>query len=359
MDSVVSARHRDNNFNILRMFAALAVLITHSFALATGDPRAEPFRGTLGMTMGLMAVDIFFITSGFLITGSLLKRGGAIEFIWARALRIFPALVVMLVITVFGMGLFVTTLPVDQYLTSKQVYSYFVYCATLFFGVAYDLPGVFTDNPYKNAVNGSLWTLPYEVRMYAILLGLWCITRVLKGVDSKSFKVVITCLSFFFLAAIFYTRQTNSPIAPLFMLGYMFFIGSVFYLWKDKILLNKHIALPALVVLVAAANIDKTIFFVLYILLLPYIVLYFAYFPSRLVRNYNRFGDYSYGVYIYAFPVQQCLAFMMPGISVRNMIFFSLSITLVLAIASWNLVERHALLLKGKSLKYLGSIGVR
>ncbi|MBK7416029.1 MAG: acyltransferase [Dechloromonas sp.] len=104
--------------------------------------------------MGLMAVDVFFITSGFLITGSLLKRGGAIEFIWARALRIFPALVVMLVITVFGMGLFVTTLPVDQYLTSKQVYSYFVYCATLFFGVAYDLPGVFTDNPYKNASTG-------------------------------------------------------------------------------------------------------------------------------------------------------------------------------------------------------------
>ena len=330
------------------MLAALAVLITHSFALATGDPRAEPFRDTLGMTMGLMAVDIFFITSGFLITGSLLKRGGAIDFIWARALRIFPALVVMLVITVFGMGLFVTTLPVNQYLSSEQVYSYFVSCGTLFFGVAYDLPGVFSNNPYRNAVNGSLWSLSYEVRMYAILLGIWCVTRLLKSIGSKSFKVAITSLAIFCLVAIFFFRRIDSPTASLFVLGYMFFIGSIFYLWKDKILLNKYIALLALLVMVVAANIDSELFFVVYILLLPYFVLCLAYVPNGVVRNYNRLGDYSYGVYIYAFPVQQCLAFMVPGISVHNMIVFSLSITLILAITSWNLIERHAILLKGK-----------
>lgn len=340
--------NRDNNFNILRILAALAVLITHSFALATGDPRSEPFRDALGMTIGLIAVDVFFITSGFLVTGSLLRRRSVIEFIWARVLRIFPALVVMLVITVFGMGLLVTTLSVEQYLTSEQVYSYFIHCATLFFGVAYDLPGVFTENPYKEAVNGSLWTMPYEVRVYAILLCFWSVTRLRKSGNSTLFKITITGFAVFCLVATFYSRHIDSSNNPLFKLGYMFFIGSVFYILKDKIPLNKHITLPGMAVLVAAAGVDSRIFFVAYILFLPYILLYLAYVPSGVVRNYNRLGDYSYGVYIYAFPVQQCLAFMVPGISVRNMIVFSLTITLILAIASWNLIERHALSLKRK-----------
>ena len=90
---------RDNNFNLIRIIAALAVLVTHSFALATGTSAAEPFQKTLGMTIGSIAVDIFFITSGFLVTGSLLTRKSFIdfiEFVWARVLRIFPALLVML-----------------------------------------------------------------------------------------------------------------------------------------------------------------------------------------------------------------------------------------------------------------------
>lgn len=78
---------KDNNFNLIRMIAALAVLVTHSFALAIGTQDAEPFRQSLGMTMGAIAVDVFFVTSGFLVTASLLTRQNTIEFIWARALE--------------------------------------------------------------------------------------------------------------------------------------------------------------------------------------------------------------------------------------------------------------------------------
>ena len=65
---------RDNNFNLIRMAAALAVLVSHAFALAIGKSAAEPFQALLGMTMGSIAVDVFFLTSGFLVTASLLSR---------------------------------------------------------------------------------------------------------------------------------------------------------------------------------------------------------------------------------------------------------------------------------------------
>ena len=92
---------RDNNFNLIRVIAALAVLVTHSFALVMGSGDFEPLRKIVGISFGQVAVDIFFVTSGFLVTSSLLKRKSTVEFVWARVLRIYPALWMMLVLTVF------------------------------------------------------------------------------------------------------------------------------------------------------------------------------------------------------------------------------------------------------------------
>lgn len=201
---------RDNNFNLIRIIAALAVLVTHSFALAIGTADAEPFRKSLGMTMGSIAVDVFFITSGFLVTSSLLNRQSTIEFIWARVLRIFPALIVMLLLTVFVLGVIFTTLPTLTYLSLPQTYIYFAKCATLITGVAYNLPGVFDSNPYKNAVNGSLWTMPHEVRMYAILAIVWFVLRIIPKLRSTAFQAIIVI--FAFVAGIYVLTSYFSPL---------------------------------------------------------------------------------------------------------------------------------------------------
>lgn len=119
--------------------------------------------------MGGIAVDVFFITSGFLITYSFFSRNNIIAFIWARILRIYPALFVAIVFCVFVVGLFFTTNTISDYLFDPQTFKFFRRNVTLFSGVKYELPGVFTDNPYMNAVNGSLWTLPYEIKMYTYL----------------------------------------------------------------------------------------------------------------------------------------------------------------------------------------------
>jgi peptidoglycan/LPS O-acetylase OafA/YrhL len=338
---------RDNNFNLIRIAAAYAVLITHSFTLAIGTVDAEPYRDTLGMTIGSIAVDIFFLTSGFLVTASLLTRQSTIEFVWARVLRIFPALFVMLLLSVLGLGLFFTTVSWPAYFADPKIYKYFLKCLTLFSGVAYELPGVFEGNPYKNAVNGSLWTMPHELRMYALLAFIWATLRVTPRFRTKAFK--ITVVSSALLAGLFVILNhlgLTKDGGDFLRLFFMFFSGAAFYILKDRIVLSHTFFYISLVTLLLAMF-DKHIFFFIYLATLAYILFFVAYVPSGFIRKYNKLGDYSYGVYIYAFPVQQSTAALLPGISVLYMVIISSVITLLFAVLSWHCLEKHALKLKG------------
>jgi len=147
---------RNNNFNLVRIVAALAVLVTHSFALSSGNPDDEPLRQTLDMTLGSIAVDVFFVTSGLLVTASLLRSESVAAFAWSRCLRIFPGLLVMLLLTVFVVCPLFTTLPLVSYLLDLQTRTYLIKGATLVAGIVDRLPGLFENNPYPGTVNGSL-----------------------------------------------------------------------------------------------------------------------------------------------------------------------------------------------------------
>ena len=334
---------RDNNFNLIRIIAALAVLVTHSFALAIGTADAEPFRDSLGMTLGSVAVDVFFITSGFLVTASLLNRQSTIEFIWARALRIFPALIVMLFLTVFVLGVVFTALPTLTYLSSPEIYIYFGKCVTLISGVGYILPGVFDDNPYKHAVNGSLWTMPWEIRMYAILAVSWLALRVTSKFRLALFQRLIVVLAFVFGVGVFFTHFYATSIRHhQAMLFFMFFLGASFYVLREKILLSRWGFFFCMISL-GLATFHEHVFFIVYVIVIAYVLFYLAYVPSGFIRKYNQLGDYSYGIYIYAFPVQQSVAHLMPGVSVLQMVLVSAAATSLLAIFSWHLLEQRAL----------------
>lgn len=335
---------RDNSFNLIRIVAAMAVLITHSFALAIGSGQAEPFRGTLGMSMGDIAVDIFFVTSGFLVTASLLTRQSAVEFIWARVLRIYPALLVMIFVTVFFLGVAFTSASMDIYWTSPQTYLYLVRGATLLAGVAFKLPGVFDGNPYPQAVNGSLWTMPHEVRMYGILVLVWLGLHWKQHVRLIIFKNILIAFALvgglYVLVAHIYSQHIG--VSP--KLFFMFFTGAAFYVLRDYIALNTWFFCLLVLGLTAAATATNTyLFFIVYIFSIAYVLLYLAYIPSGFIRRYNKLGDYSYGIYIYAFPVQQSIAALIPGVSVFQMIAISTTTTIVLAALSWHLLEKRAL----------------
>ncbi len=162
---------RQNNLTLLRLVAAYLVLIGHSWPLALGrgphDPVSELTRPILPWHLGVpgIAVSMFFFLSGLLITRSYLQRGNLRDFLEARILRLYPALIVCVGICVLGIGLVQTTLPAEHYLGHPSTQSYLIHNTTLVAGIDFWLPGLFADLPFKG-INGSLWTLPYEVWMY-------------------------------------------------------------------------------------------------------------------------------------------------------------------------------------------------
>jgi peptidoglycan/LPS O-acetylase OafA/YrhL len=334
---------RNNNFNLIRITAAFAVLVSHSFPLALGPKAVEPLAGILGMTLGTIAVDVFFFTSGFLVTASLLTRQSVKQFVWARILRIYPALLVVVLLSVFGLGLFFTTHSSMAYLTDIKIYKYLIKCSTLITGVDQHLPGVFETNPFEKAVNGSLWTMPYELKMYIILTGVWLIVQLMPVGRIKVFKIVLVLsavISGILLILVHFNIVNTGGKSLKFF--YMFFSGAAFYILRDRIVLSP-IIFSLFLFLLIGSFFDKDIFFVSYVSVVGYCLLYLAYVPSGIVRKYNDFGDFSYGVYVYSFPVQQSVAALIPGVSPLVMFAFSSIATLILAVFSWSFVEKSAL----------------
>jgi len=204
------------------------------------------------------------------------------------------------------------------------------------------LPGVFTSNPYPGSVNGSLWTLPIEVRMYfwvAVLGSLSLLWRA--HVFNALF--LLTCLVY-----------AQSPTGTFFMaadprqahLGLLFLLGTFFYVNRRRISLG----FGGLLGLAALTYLTRNYGFALFIksILFAYLVLLVAIHPKLNLPSLDRWGDISFGIYIYAFPVQQALAYMLSPIGPIRMFVFSAAITIFLAIVSWKLVEQPALKLKGK-----------
>ena len=330
---------RNNNFHLLRLIAASAVLYSHSFPLTSGNKHTEPLRAAWGCTFGSIAVDLFFLISGMLVTMSLVRRSSAVDFAKARFFRIWPGLTVAVVLTVLVLGPLFTTAPLSTYFTAKDTARYVALNLLLFKGIAYVLPGVFTTNPWPLAINGSLWTLPSEVRCYAALLALWVLLRLLK--QSGSLRWAIACAWIALLACVAWSLRTLTIEDAPARLWLMFCSGAMLYVFRDRIVLS-WAALLGVVVVVALAAGHGMVFGVAYCLALPYAMLCLAYLPSGPILQYNRLGDYSYGVYIYAYPVQQSLMHLWPTLGPIALFGAAMPVTLALAVASWHVIEKPA-----------------
>ena len=336
---------RNNNFNLIRLAAALSVLAGHSVGVLGLPPEREFFFDRLGVSLAEIAVDVFFVTSGFLVAASLVNRRSVVEFAWARALRIFPALWVMLILTVFALAPALTSLSLDDYLASSTTREYFVKGATLIGGVRYSLPDVFETLLLKGEFNGSLWTLPIEVRMYLYLALGWLLLSLAPRIRPRAAALIAPVVLAALFATVVSARLSDSPLNGGDIRVMMFAYGVALYFWRDRIVIDGRV-MAALAAALLLASMNRTSFFLVYLVCLAPLTLCLAYVPGGGVRRFNRLGDYSYGVYIYAFPIQQTLALIFPGMSLIAMILISASITLLVAWLSWTLIERRALALK-------------
>ncbi len=337
---------KDNNFTLLRLIAAASVVFTHSVAVLGLPWIPDVFLSRFGRTYGEVALDMLFVTSGFLVTASLLLRPNLIEFYWARLLRLYPGLWVMLLVTTIGLAPFVTTLPFTQFFTSHQTWEYLWKCSTLFSGIRFALPGVFDGMPLKGEFNGSLWTLPVELRMYVYLGVTWLAFAFtpkfrLKGVMAFA---PVAAIAYGFMVA--RARLSGGPFSGTDVAVFMWLYGSALWYWRHRIPMSWGLLAALVAALALAGTVSKEVGFIAYLLCMTPIVLHLAYLPGGFIRRYAKAGDYSYGVYIYAFPAQQTLAFAFPGISLIWLILSSAAIAAVSARLSWRFVEKPALQMK-------------
>lgn len=250
---------RDNNLNLIRMLAASAVLGSHAFPITRGTGAEEPLEQLTGFWLGSISVCIFFGVSGLLITRSFDRSDGIVRFLVARVLRLFPGLLAVLIVTVAA-GAAITRLSLPEYFSSPATWTYVPRNLSLAF-LQMALPGVFETNPHPDAINGSLWTLFYEVVCYGGV--------VVAGV-----------------AGMLRSRAVFSAM---------------------------------------------------------FVMLTIAFVPKGALLAYNRLGDYSYGVYIFAYPIQQLLVFLTGMTHPATNMAYAFPLVLVCSVLSWHLIERRAL----------------
>jgi len=329
-------RGRENNFDFLRFFAASLVIYCHSYALSGGMTRLDPLmRWNHGqMNMGAFAVHLFFIMSGFLITASFERSKTVGKFAKARVLRIFPALIVAVFFTVFVVGPLVTSLSMRDYFTNADTYRYLHNWTTR--GPKL-LPGVFLTNPVPGAVNGSLWTLFYELLCY-VLVGLLGVTRLLRR------PVVLALL---ILALVVPLKPTVSHYAFYKGLLVPFVAGMCCYLYRDKIPMKWYLVVVSLAGLIASGYCG--LFGPGVAIFGSYLALWFAFSPSIRLNHFARRGDISYGLYIYAWPVQQTITHYFRGkISMPVLFLIAYPTVFALAALSWHFVEKRFIRMKSR-----------
>ncbi|HEX7348335.1 MAG TPA: acyltransferase [Rhodanobacteraceae bacterium] len=329
------ARSRSNNFDAIRLFAALLVIVSHQLFFAG---RTQPL--IFGQSLGSIAVLIFLLISGYLVADSWYRDPHLVRFLLRRFLRIWPALAVAtLVIALSGFAL--TTLPAHEYF--GPALGHFI-ARNFQLRIVYDLPGVYAASPAgaMRAVNGSWWSIPLETKCYLYLavLGLVGLRRRWLSVLAL---VAVTVLYVKTLPG----HPRAEPLHNLKFLCIAFFMTGLCA--RGLVVeLNRFrwwwLAAGSVVLVIAIAMGQGDL--VLWVVLAP-LVLVGGSFSTPGVRAAGRFGDLSYGTYVYAYFVQQLSVRYWPGAhALVASIIVAMLVTLALAWCSWHAVEAPALRLK-------------
>jgi peptidoglycan/LPS O-acetylase OafA/YrhL len=316
-----------NNLDLFRVIAAAMVIFGHAYALNPVEGQSDPLAEWLGFdSTGSLAVKVFFLLSGLVVTNSLLDKRQPLQFLIARFFRLWPALAVTVLLCALVLGPMLTSLPLEGYFlhpdTAKYIYR------NLMFRTRLPLPGVFEGNAL-GAVNGSLWTIPHEIKAYLWLLGLF-----LLGLFRRRWLPLAMLTAILAMPLLF--PEDNPEVA---LLMACFAIGATLARYKHRLVINGWVIL-ALWLLFGLLRHVPFNFYLFYLALFTSIL--FVASQSWMLRLRPR-SDLSYGIYLWGFPVQQVMAqfFGAQGILFNQLA--SVAICLVLAFCSWHLVEKPAM----------------
>lgn len=244
-------------------------------------------------------------------------------------------------LTMLVLGPLLTTLPLQAYFTNQHTWSYL---QNIVLHIVFYLPGVFETNRIANAVNGSLWSLPIEFAMYIIV----AVVGVLHGNRWVMATLAVVSAAISLLWAQVSQEMLvvyNSDLRQIFLCGTYFWVGACFYKFNLKRHLTLSAGMLALFMMLCLEPWTRQLAMASWVLL-PIVVLAFGFSHSPWLSRLTGKGDYSYGIYIYAFPIQQAVAYLWPQMSIGTYLLVCMAGTLVLAVFSWHWVERRALALK-------------
>src|SRR5882724_9902791 len=347
LDHCALIMDRRNNFDALRLLAAISVIFSHAFLIAEGTQNNEPLilLTSNQAILGLAGVFVFFAVSGFLVTQSFEQTANPLHFLAKRALRIFPGLFVATMVSAFVLGPLVTDLPLATYLGRAEPYQYVV-GNTLLDQTVQELPGVwFVDNPVGLEINGSLWTLRSEFVMYLMVLALGLLRLLTIRTTLVLLAFGMACLHFNMLDKLEKWGWFFQLLSAWGWLLGFFAAGMVLYKLRETRVFDGRIALLALAGL--ALSIPLRQFILLFPVFGCYLALWLALNPHLPVIPAARFGDLSYGLYIYGWPVEETVMWLSGGRAAWWQVFLiALPAASAIAFLSWHLVERPMLRLK-------------
>lgn len=320
----MTTRREANFFDVLRVVAAAAVVVGHSWPLLglSGVPTYA------GISIHHLGVYVFFTISGYLLARSWSRAPEPLPFLTRRAFRIFPALVVTVVLTTCAIGPLMTAMSASGYWNDPQTWSYLQGAVLM---PTYELPGVFLDNP-SSAVNGSLWSLGPEFCCYLTLVALGLLTHRISVVMRAAIAVSLA-------VAIFAIPITGTLRTTLIAVVF-FAVGSLIAELPAKVRFPPWV-IPVFVIV--PLFFDGRIGVIATWLLLPIAIVTLGEQRSRFATWFHRGGDPSYGMYLWAFPVQQIITAQFGVLPLWSNITLVLALSAALGYSSWHLVEKHAI----------------
>lgn len=321
---------RSNNLQLMRFVAAIMVIFAHSYAISGSDLGSDFInRHTNGIiSIGGISVTLFFLCSGYLISKSVFRTDKFVNYIKARLIRLLPPLWFVVLFSVF-LGAFITSLSFKEYFGNISTFKYLLNGILL---PIHDLPGIFEANKYGTTVNGALWTLPVEFACYVACF----IFYKLKLLDKKRFFYTIPIVVLVLIFEKYLPGILGSMVRPC----VFFYIGMLYYVYREHIELNIKIV-PILFCLLIAAYFVPILIKPAMILLWPYILFTLWFAIPQCSDNIGKTGDVSYGLYLWGFVVQQFLSHIFGG-KMSQLLNFVLAsiIAVVLAIITFLLTEK-------------------
>lgn len=313
------------NISVIKFVLALLVIFSHSYAICLGIDEVDPVSRITNnqLSLGNFSVCIFLLFSGFLITRSLERDNYVLSFFRKRIVKIIPPLFLTILFTVFIVGPLFCECSIVDYFSNCSWLLYLV--KNTFLITTHTIKGLFEGNIYYQSINGSLWTLPVEFLCY-----IGCFVAFKLGIVKR--KTLKYTLPLFLVIILFKSHVYNffPSIVPIFPLLFFFYIGVIYYVYRDKIILSTQVFIVSILVLITGIIFNFYSYVVVFFL--PYIVMYLAFYIPQWSFGKKKIFSLSYEIYLLGFLIQQIVIYCFNG-SMNPILNFLIATSITICLA--------------------------